>query len=113
MIVESKEPGHKLWLHYVVVDVAVGECMLWDAGDGLGVQLGALHVQPEFRRRKIATALLRHAIALAGERLWLGVRDGNPARRLYEKLGFQEYEKRDGGITRMRWTAPHAAEPPA
>jgi ribosomal-protein-alanine acetyltransferase len=50
-----------------------------------------LAVAPEARRQGIATRLVEETAAAAGGRLWLEVRPSNvAARKLYEKLGFQE-----------------------
>jgi ribosomal protein S18 acetylase RimI-like enzyme len=57
-----------------------------------------LHVEPKHRGRSIGTALLRHA---EGRALHLGRRSlnlttatSNPARRLYERLGFEITDER-------------------
>ncbi|MEB2345506.1 MAG: GNAT family N-acetyltransferase [Deltaproteobacteria bacterium] len=57
-----------------------------------------LHVDPRHRGRSIGTALLRHAERRAGElgyhRLDLTTATANPARRLYERLGFEPLGER-------------------
>jgi aminoglycoside 3-N-acetyltransferase I len=54
-----------------------------------------LNVLPEFRRRGVATALLRHTLAFAAELGLAGVRllvrpENEAARQLYRSLGFDE-----------------------
>jgi ribosomal protein S18 acetylase RimI-like enzyme len=66
-------------------------------------------VLPEARRRGVASTLLAEIIGLAVDRrapgLSLSVEDGNAARRLYERAGF-EVAGRNGGSDTMvlRWT---------
>ncbi len=55
-------------------------------------------IAPEFRGKKIGTELLNNLIYLAKnkfkiELLHLQVYEGNPATRLYERMGFKEYGK--------------------
>ena len=63
----------------------------------------AVGVVPEERGRGIGTALLRRLLELAGEggfqQLSLSVEHDNPARRLYQRLGFRPYEEVGGAIT--------------
>lgn len=87
------------------VYVAVAEC----GGEKAGyaefrniageAQIYNIAVAPEFRRRGIGEALLRHLIAKASEdgcfMVTLEVRSGNEAAMtLYEKLGFREVGRR-------------------
>ena len=63
-------------------------------------------VRPRFQNQGIGTARMRGLLAEAaieGKSVALSVEIFNPARRLFERLGFTEYE--DSGIyKRMRWT---------
>jgi len=67
-------------------------CSCWILYDEL--HINTLAVDPECRRRGLATVLMRHLLALAGDegasRALLEVRQSNiPAIRLYETLGFE------------------------
>jgi ribosomal-protein-alanine N-acetyltransferase len=54
-------------------------------------------VHPDFRRLGIASALLRHELARCQGSHFLEVRESNgPARRLYERLGFEVVGVRPG-----------------
>jgi ribosomal protein S18 acetylase RimI-like enzyme len=55
------------------------------------IQLFNLMIAPEFQRRGLGTAVLRHVLNLAQARrlpVRLQVMKVNPARRLYERMGF-------------------------
>jgi ribosomal protein S18 acetylase RimI-like enzyme len=55
------------------------------------IQLFNLMIAPEFQKRGLGTAVLRHVLNLAQARrlpVRLQVMKVNPARRLYERLGF-------------------------
>ena len=63
-------------------------------------ELLTIAVAPEFQRKGIASALLRHGLGKLnrdkGDHCFLEVREGNSkARALYEKHGFQAYGKRE------------------
>jgi ribosomal protein S18 acetylase RimI-like enzyme len=74
------------------------------ARDGLDWQLIQIHLAPELQGRRVGEALVQGLIdesRAAGASLWLHVLHQNPARRLYERLGFRvvadgeyEYEMR-------------------
>jgi ribosomal protein S18 acetylase RimI-like enzyme len=73
----------------------------------LGTQyVNVVATYPAFRRRGVATALLRHAERVAeGAALSLVVADGNTgARRLYEGFGFVERARRP--IVKDGWESP-------
>lgn len=74
---------HVLWRDG---DVA-GRLMLGEA-DGMLRVLDIL-IAPEWRGRGIGGALLAALLAQAGCEVALNVAKGNPARRLYERLGFR------------------------
>lgn len=69
---------------------------------------------PEHRGRGVGSALLRDLLAEAtasGRCVTIHVEASNPARRLYERLGFVEVG--DEGVYRfMRWSPPHCGEGP-
>jgi ribosomal protein S18 acetylase RimI-like enzyme len=60
---------------------------------------------PEWRGRGIGTALMEEIFAearLDGKAIEISVEKFNPAQRLYERLGFEEYSE-DGPYRFMRW----------
>jgi ribosomal protein S18 acetylase RimI-like enzyme len=66
---------------------------------------------PEFRNRGLGTVLLRDLMneaAAAGRPLVVHVEQFNPARALYERLGFEETGEL-GVYLEMRWTRSAAA----
>jgi ribosomal protein S18 acetylase RimI-like enzyme len=74
------------------------------ARDGLDWQLIQIQLAPELQGQRVGEALIQGLIdesRAAGASLWLHVLHQNPARRLYERLGFRvvadgehEYEMR-------------------
>jgi ribosomal protein S18 acetylase RimI-like enzyme len=77
-----------------------GCILLAPLSDGRSVELAYIGVAPEFRRRGIATLLLRRALARCrargARRLTLAVDERNePAKRLYQRCGFQITTHRD------------------
>lgn len=57
----------------------------------------AMWTAPEARGRGVGSAVLVDLLAdpaLAGREVWLWVADGNPARRLYERAGFESTGER-------------------
>ena len=67
-----------------------------------------ISLRPEYRRRGIGTTLLGALLAEANDlgcRVTLQVERRNPARRLYERLGFQSCGD-DGVYVRMEWRSP-------
>jgi GNAT superfamily N-acetyltransferase len=61
----------------------------------------AVAVLPQWRDRGVGSALLRRLLAAAGERhtrVSLSVNAANPARRLYERLGFRELGTRGDAV---------------
>lgn len=67
-----------------------------------------LGVLPEARRRGVASGLLTAVIDIARhrgiERLSLSVEDGNTARRLYERVGFEVVGRNGGSDTMLLHT---------
>jgi ribosomal protein S18 acetylase RimI-like enzyme len=65
-----------------------------------------LGVLPEARRRGVASNLLNAIIDFAEQRrvsgLSLSVEDGNPARRLYERAGFEVVGRNGGSDTMLK-----------
>jgi [ribosomal protein S18]-alanine N-acetyltransferase len=77
-------------------------CSCWILYDEL--HINTLAVDPECRRRGLATVLMRHLLALAADqgatRALLEVRQSNiPAIRLYQALGFEITNVRRGYYT--------------
>jgi ribosomal protein S18 acetylase RimI-like enzyme len=72
------EPAGRLYVHRAEHDVRVMD----------------IAIAPAFRGRGIGTALLRDVIASAGgTKVSIHVEVNNPARELYERLGFREAER--------------------
>lgn len=71
-------------------------------------ELLLIAVRPEFRRRRIATALLERFVAEAKirgiTRLFLEMREGNPAAELYAGHGFEPVGRRPNYYNRGRIT---------
>jgi GNAT superfamily N-acetyltransferase len=71
-------------------DELAGTCLVTD--DDPHLLLAFALVAPLWQRQGVGTTLIAHsaqALLAAGHREWtLTVTDGNPARRLYERLGF-------------------------
>lgn len=68
-----------------------------------------IHILPEYQNRGIGTAILKDIQRSAEERglpVALQVLRGNPARRLYERLGFAAVEEKETH-TRMRMHPPN------
>lgn len=83
--------------------VPVGRCFV-DAGEAF--ELVDLALLPEYRQRGIGTQLLQDLQATAARhacRVQLAVVHGNPAQRLYARLGFQAVGD-DGVRLQMHWT---------
>jgi GNAT superfamily N-acetyltransferase len=78
-------------------------------------------VVPEARGRGVGSALLTALLAMARERRWpalsLSVDRQNPARRLYERMGFQDAgisPPDDSSVTMIaRWDIPPSCDCPA
>jgi ribosomal protein S18 acetylase RimI-like enzyme len=64
-----------------------------------------LGVLPEARRRGVASSLMTAVVDIARQRgitgLSLSVEDGNPARRLYERFGFEVVGRTGGSDTML------------
>lgn len=70
------------------------------ARDGLEWQLIQIQIAPELQGQRIGEALIQGLIdesRAAGASLWLHVLRQNPARRLYERLGFRVAAEREHG----------------
>ena len=101
---EATYPGAN---HRIILcdGAAIGRCMTVRAADGL--HLVDIALLASHRNRGIGTGLIRElmkACAEDGTSLHLQVTSGNPAQRLYERLGF-EAAGTDGVYLRMKWTA--------
>lgn len=106
---EEVETDLKLWMQYAQVGSAVvleeegrpvvaGVLYLQGTRRQMHQSLFAIIADNERRGRGFGTRLMRGLMRLAKERfgvdmLTLEVYDGNPAKRLYERLGFIEYGK--------------------
>lgn len=105
------EDAVRIWIGYSRIETGV--TALWD---GVPCGLANLYIQPykkqshtclfsiiikpELRGKGVGKALLEHLIQYAKERfkievLHLEVYDGNPARHLYERLGFVAYGRQE------------------
>ena len=74
------------------------------------LHLHQLHLSADFRRRGIGTQLIKDLLRradLIGKPVTLEVMHGNPARRLYLRLGFESTGK-DPDKEQMIWRAPRA-----
>jgi ribosomal-protein-alanine N-acetyltransferase len=94
----------RLFVYRSAEDVVVGYCAVWHIFDEL--HINNLAVLPAWRRRRIATELLRHklesATAAGARRATLEVRASNTAaRQLYERFGF-----RPAGVRKGYYTSP-------
>lgn len=93
----------RIWVAHGADGTLVATCSCWLVFDELHVHTVA--VRPEWRRRGIGRALMRavfrDAAAEGAERATLEVRRSNdPARRLYEGLGFEVRGTRPAYYTR-------------
>lgn len=72
---------------------AVGTCLLFSA-DGWA-QIDSVMTHPDYRRRGIASALvrlaLRDSLALGNEITYLNTDQGGPGEKVYERLGFKTW----------------------
>ena len=76
-------------------------------GDAEGIELHQLYIEPARQNRGIGGSIVRAlqaCAAAAGQPLRLNVLVNNPARRLYERLGFR-LERSDAIKHYMAWTA--------
>jgi ribosomal-protein-alanine N-acetyltransferase len=94
----SPEAAHWRPQDYLGTDCYVAErsgqvvgFLAWRRTSAEEAEILNLAVAPSARRQGIATRLVEETAAAAGGSLWLEVRRSNvAARKLYEKLGFQE-----------------------
>lgn len=100
--------------HLIVLDdgpsggPAVGHAVgrLWVDRGADSVHVLDISLLPEARGKGIGTALLRQLMAEArqlGKPLTISVEIHNPARRLYERLGFEPQGEVQGIYQRMAW----------
>lgn len=80
---------------YAVMLIKLGDVVVGSVGYGQTspgeVYISGLIVRPEYRGRGVATAAMRRVIGLwpAARRIYLATHPDNPARRVYERLGFK------------------------
>lgn len=85
---EDLRQSSETFLGYFVEDVLAG--MISYSIEDTALDIGRLVVHPDYFRRGIGQALVRHVESLAGIEKWI-VSTGalnHPARKLYENLGF-------------------------
>jgi ribosomal protein S18 acetylase RimI-like enzyme len=112
--VQRERAAESLAGRLVLVDgVPTGVLTVTDRGHEL--HLTWVAVLPALQGRGLGTALVRLAQAEAaatGRPLTLHVQPANPARRLYERLGFElDGLVMDGRRARMRWTPGSGSRP--
>lgn len=74
------------------------------------IYLAEIQIGRGYRNSGIGTALLNQVIAESeqtGKRLWLQVIKGNPAERLYRRLGFIRYAETYAHRKLERWPQSH------
>lgn len=101
--------GLDLTLTQVITVLGRDAGMLITTEDAGEIFLRQISLLPAFQNRGIGTEVVRDLLDRAGRsgrRVRLQVSPGNPARRLYERLGFVVYE-RAGEHLRMRWKPRH------
>jgi len=99
------EAQHPLADHHIILfeDEEIGRILLDRSKDRF--HLADITLLPEFRGRGIGSLLLKNLqeeAALAGKSFGLFVFLSNPAKRLYERLGFSEVGA-NGLYTQMLW----------
>jgi len=94
------------WAHFWVTRIE-GRCagfisLAWSVSTSTGLpvlRVEGLYTLPGYRRRGVATVLLNQAAELArsrgANRLQLETDTDNPARRLYERLGFEWFQSKE------------------
>jgi len=106
---EADREQHDEWFrqgraHVITVDERVAGCLDVVRKDGV-LWLLRIELDPQLQGRGIGSAVvtdLQAQAAAEGLRMILDVFSGNPARRLYERLGFRETGQ-DGPSIRMEW----------
>jgi ribosomal protein S18 acetylase RimI-like enzyme len=87
-------------------------CITVERSEGL-IFLAAIEIAPDYQNRGIGTKLIRALLDEANDRgvsVELSVLKVNPARRLYERLGFAIVGETETHYL-MRWRPANAAEP--
>ena len=67
----------------------------WVSDWGTEIHLASIRLLPEFQRRGIGTALIRDLLEHAEKPVTLQVLKVNPARSLYERLGFEVFDENE------------------
>jgi ribosomal protein S18 acetylase RimI-like enzyme len=82
---ESFDPA---LVRIIVVDGNPVGALKLDTG-GVPIRLVSIAIRPQYQRRGYGTAVISHVLQeAAGAPVWLQVLKVNPARALYERLGF-------------------------
>lgn len=86
-----------------VDDHDVGNLSVEDSDDEL--YIAGIYLLPAWQKKGLGTSVIKDVLSAAAARekgVWLQVLKVNPARRLYERLGFQIFEESETHL-KLRW----------